>query len=203
MIFAPFSDRGEVVTPAYWGSHWPLARGNATGSAIDDRIHLTPSHNSMMSWARSRPTPLAEATVETIDALGRSRPMTVRRWAWLIGMSDAGDDRLQAWARSYAKPPSLSLLGARPDIDAYSPERRALRLVVDGRTVEAEIRPEVPTVNPVFELIDAPKGRLRVKLGGRDLDSDRFAWDGRTLWLDAILDKATPLILSFEEPPGP
>ncbi len=50
-IFAPFYDQGVLVTPTYWGSHWPLARGKTTGWAIDDRIHFTPCHNSVMSWA--------------------------------------------------------------------------------------------------------------------------------------------------------
>ena len=27
----PFFDAGQMVTPCYWGSHWPLARGNSTG----------------------------------------------------------------------------------------------------------------------------------------------------------------------------
>ena len=30
-LFGPFTDREEMVTPFYWGSHWPLARGNMTG----------------------------------------------------------------------------------------------------------------------------------------------------------------------------
>ena len=42
VIFGPFSDRGQIVTPCYWGSHWPLARGNATGSTIDDRDRTDP-----------------------------------------------------------------------------------------------------------------------------------------------------------------
>jgi len=197
VIFAPFTDGGEVVTPAYWGSHWPLARGNATGSAIDDRIHLTPSHTSLMSWARSKPGPISTATLATLDALGRSRTMAVRRWAWLIGMSDAPDDRLRAWARSYAEPPSLELRGARPDLDAYAPERRALRLAVEARDVEIEVKPRVPAVNPVFELIGTPAGQLRVTLADRVLDPGRYAWDGRTLWLDATLASATRLRLTF------
>ena len=41
-----------------------------------------------MSWAGTRPEPLESATVQTLDTLGRSRPMTVRRWAWLIGMTE-------------------------------------------------------------------------------------------------------------------
>ena len=54
VFFAPFSDHEQIVTPCYWGSHWPLARGNATGSTIDDRISLTPCHNSVMSWAQDQ-----------------------------------------------------------------------------------------------------------------------------------------------------
>ncbi len=42
VVFGPFFDQGEMVTPCYWGSHWPLARGNSTGRTIDDRIALTP-----------------------------------------------------------------------------------------------------------------------------------------------------------------
>ncbi len=44
VVFAPFFDMGQMVTPCYWGSHWPLARGNSTGSKIDDRIavHAVP-----------------------------------------------------------------------------------------------------------------------------------------------------------------
>jgi len=49
VVFGPFYDQGQLVTPAYWGSHWPLARGNATGSAIDERIHSSPHHTSLMT----------------------------------------------------------------------------------------------------------------------------------------------------------
>ncbi len=27
IVFGPFFDGGQMVTPCYWGSHWPLARG--------------------------------------------------------------------------------------------------------------------------------------------------------------------------------
>ena len=35
VVFAPFSEAGQLVTPCYWGSHWPLARGNSTGNKIE------------------------------------------------------------------------------------------------------------------------------------------------------------------------
>lgn len=199
VIFAPFTDGGETVTPAYWGSHWPLARGNATGSTIDDRIHATPSHNSLMSWAKSQPEPIERATIETLDALGRSRTMSVRRWAWLIGMTEMPDDDLRAVAASYARPPAVTARGARLEFVAYAPDRRALRLRVEGPEVTLLIKPgDVPTLHPVFELDGAPAGSLRVALNGQPLAADRFAWDGRVLWIDATLARESQLKLSFE-----
>src|SRR6185312_15827078 len=106
VIFGPFHDQGEMVTPCYWGSHWPLARGNATGSKIDDRVLLSPCHNSVMSWAKTKPAPLQARQVNTVDTLGRSKPMVVREWAWLIGMTDAPEAALLVRARSFAKPPT-------------------------------------------------------------------------------------------------
>jgi hypothetical protein len=202
VIFGAFRDKGEIVTPCYWGSHWPLARGNATGNAIDDRILLTPCHNSVMSWAAEKPTPLRSSELVTLDALGRSRPLSVRQWAWLIGMSDAQDDRLVAWAKSYAMPPSLlDLRGATLDSEPYAPGRRALRLIVDRQDVTITIKPGPACVNPVFELAGAPQGPVHVALGGRTLGAEQYAWDGHVLWLDATIETPTELSLKFKERP--
>jgi hypothetical protein len=198
VAFAPFFDRGEMVTPCYWGSHWPLARGNATGNAIDDRIGLTPCHNSVMSWAGTRPRPLRTAERATLDTLGRSRTMTVRTWAWLIGMTDESDARLVERAESFAIPPALELRGARVGFEGYAPERRAIRLIVDAPEVAITIKPGPPCVNPVFEFDGVPKGEARVSLAGQRLDPARYAWDGRTLWLDATIRAAAILRVNFD-----
>jgi hypothetical protein len=200
-IFGPFFDRGYLVTPAYWGSHWPLARGKSTGWAIDDRIYLSPAHNSIMSWARSRPTPIQTATIESLDTLGRSRTMTVQRWVWLIGMTDASDARLLEWAHSFAHPPSLEIKGGRYDFDSYVPERRALRVVVEDKAVTITLKPAIRCVNPVFELIGAPRTPIRVTMADRLLEPGQYAWDGRVLWLNANIDGPTPLRLEFGESP--
>jgi hypothetical protein len=197
VVFAPFFDEGQMVTPCYWGSHWPLARGNATGNAIDDRIGLTPCHNSVMSWAGTRPCPLRTAELVTLDTLGRSRPMTVRTWAWLIGMTGEPDARLVERAKSFATPPALELSGARIGFEGYAPERRAIRLIAEGPEIAITIKPGSPCVNPVFEIDGAPKGEIRVALADRRLDPARYAWDGRTLWLDATIRTPTELRLSF------
>ena len=87
-----------------------------------------------MSWAGRRPARSRRPSVATLDTLGRSRPMTMRRWAWLIGMSDDTDARLVEWAKSFATPPSLEAAGgAALAFDGYAPERRAIRLAADLR----------------------------------------------------------------------
>ena len=198
VIFAPFYDRGYLVTPAYWGSHWPLARGKTTGWTIDDRIHHSPSHNSLMSWGlTSRPKPIRSATLETLDTLGRTKTMITEQWAWMIGLTEISDQRLLERARSFTRPPSLEVKGAHFDVESYSPERRAIRLVVEKKTVAITFRPSVPSVNPVFELLRAPSEISRVTLAGRVLAGGEYAWDGKVFWLKADIDKPTLLEISF------
>jgi hypothetical protein len=202
VVFAPFFDQGEMVTPCYWGSHWPLARGNATGNAIDDRIGLTPCHNSVMSWAGTRPRPLRTAELVTLDTLGRSRPMTVRSWAWLIGMTGEPDARLVERAKSFAAPPALELRGARVGFEGYAPERRAIRVIVEAPEVAITIKPGPPCVNPVFEFDGVPRSEARVTLAGQPLEPARYAWDGRMLWLDATIRTPAELRVTFGAGPG-
>jgi hypothetical protein len=196
-IFDPFFDQGLLVTPTYWGSHWPLARGKTTGYAIDDRVNFSPCHNSVMSWARSRPAPLHTAQVTAQDTLGRTKPMLVQTWTWLIGMSDEGDSRLIDRAKSFAQPPAIEPQGARLETDSYSPERRALRMIVEQPAVTIKLKPAVACVNPVFELANAPQSLQCVQLGERKLDAQDYAWDGHTLWINATLTQETQLQLQF------
>jgi hypothetical protein len=198
IIFNPFFDRGYMVTPAYWGSHWPLSRGKTTGWTIDDRIFVSPAHNSLISWGlHSRPGPVRTANIETIDTLGQAKLMTIQQWVWLIGMTDASDARLLEWAHSFSRPPSLEVKGARYDLDSYVPERRAFRLKVEDKTVAITIKPEVKCVHPVFELLDPPKTLASVILGGHPLTPKDYAWDGQTLWLNADIDQMEQLRLDF------
>ena len=102
--------------------------------AIDDRIYLSPSHNSIMTWGMNNHTPASSATIQTHDTLGRLKTMDYRRWHWLIGLTDASDQRLLEWAQSFRTPPSLELQGAKLDLDSYVAERRAVRLIVESST---------------------------------------------------------------------
>lgn len=192
--FKPFYDRGEVVTPGYWGNHWPLGRGATTGGAIDERIHLSPAHVSTFCWGLwsqgNRPTPLSMGQSQTLDALGQPREMITRRWAWLIGKTDAPDGELIQWAHAYSQPPSLELKGARIAFPSYSAERRAMRIVAESSEISIYLKPVVHTMNPVFEIEGAAKRLNTVTIDGKALRQADYAWDGKTLWIKASITEA-------------
>src|SRR5581483_5364704 len=122
LAFGPFYDRSYLVTPAYWGSHWPLGRGTSTGWAIDDRIYSNPGHNSLLTWGmNNRPIPTSTSTIEGIDTLGHSKTMTVQRWSWLIAKTNVSDQQLIEWAQSFNRPPSIELEGATLEFESYAP----------------------------------------------------------------------------------
>jgi hypothetical protein len=196
-LFSPFYDRGVMVTPFYWGSHWPLARGNSTGWAIDDRISLTPAHNSTIGWGLNRQTPLSSFNVPSIDTLGQSRLMNVQRWVWMIGANDDPDARLLEWAGSFSRPPSVEVRGGLLDSQSYSPERRAIRVVVQDKSVQFTLKPGDRSVNPVFELLNAPPVLSTVHLGDRPLLPAEYAWDGKVLWVKATFSDTRVMRVEF------
>lgn len=201
-LFLPFYDRDVMVTPAYWGSHWPLARGNTTGWTIDDRIFLTPSHNSILSWGMDNYTPLLSFNAQSLDTLGHSKIMTTQLYVWLIGMTEASDHQVLEWAQSFKNPPSIELKGARLEAESsYVAERRAIRLVVEDPVVTITLKPTVRCVNPVFEFRAAPRNLRNVRVGDRPLASKEYAWDGHVLWVNAGFDDVTSLTLEFAKSP--
>lgn len=195
--FQGLYDRGELVSPVYWGSHWPLARGKITAYAIDDRINKSPAHNSIGGWLPQSDgkggwgnwevRPFESNKLTTLNSLGHAVEMEFNRWSWLIAKTDATDETLLRWAKSFSAPPSLGLTGAEPALPSYSPDRRAIRLVVKSGTVGVRIMPTTWTMNPVFELTGAPRDLQQVALDGRKLGPGEYAWDGGTLWLNVTV----------------
>jgi hypothetical protein len=197
--FGPFHDHGQLVTPAYWGSHWPLARGNATGRAIDDRIHVSPHHTSLASWGPAKPDPISTATGPSLDAQGRSKVMTTEQWVWMVGMSDAPDSTVLARARGFANPPSVHATGAHVHADGYAPQRRAIRLVADGAAeVTIKLTPNRSCVNPVIELDAAPGKLATIALDGRRVEEKQYAWDGHVLWLKSTFTDPVAITMQFD-----
>ena len=110
----------------------------------------------------------------------------------------ASDSRLLEWAQSFSRPPSLEVEGAVLDLESYVPERRAFRLRVEDERVVITIKPVSYCVNPVFELLSAPGRLSTVKVNGQALPRNRYAWDGKTLWLDASFSEPQQIEFQFE-----
>lgn len=199
--FGCFEDRGALVAPVYWGSQWPLTRNwGGTPYAINDHVYQSPGHNTIITAATFRPRPLQSELLWTRSARQELRFMKRERWAWLIGMTDAGDDELRQRALSFAQPPTLEVQGAALNSPSYyAPERRALCLTVEraAKSVSLMITPAGACVHPVLELDAAPKLLRALRLDGRGLGADQYRWDGRTLWLGATFDRPTALQLEF------
>jgi hypothetical protein len=200
VVYGPFVDAGQIVTPCYWGSHWPLARGQSTGGAINDRIHATPAHNSVMTWAMQRPPAMRESRLQAIDTLGRSKSMQVQTWVWLIGSTEASDFDVLERAKSFSAPPSIEkLIGAQLESESFAPERRAVRMVARAPLIVLTLRPVGVCSDPVFEIRNAPPRLIEVLINGASLDTKAYAWDGQTLWVRATLRAPATLTLRFSE----
>jgi len=115
-------------------------------------------------------------------------------------MTDADDARLLQWARSYATAPSLAVTGGHVGFEGWSPERRSLAVAVEARSIEILVTPDVPCVNPVFEMVGATEGSPRVAIDGRPLAPGSWAWDGRTLWIDATIERPARIRIDFDRP---
>ncbi len=197
--FKPFYDKGLVVTPAYWGGHWPLSQGFNTGRAINASIWSGPSHNSLLTWAAKRPHPVHSETLKTKDGLGVLKNMRKEIYVWLIGMTDASDETLLKTARSFAHPASLEMKGAVQDSEIYASERRAFCLKATSNNIAITIKPKYWCINPVFELKNTSGKLMKVKLGNEVLQSDDYAWDGKTLWVKTNINKPSILELNFSK----
>jgi hypothetical protein len=70
----------------------PRSSRNMTGMAIDDRIYLSPSHKQHHDLGR---TTTRRHLGDDSDSryLGAAQTMDYRRWHWLIGLTDASDQR--------------------------------------------------------------------------------------------------------------
>lgn len=197
-FYLPFESSGEMVTMAYWGSHWPLSRGQNTGrrGRVNDAIQFAPAHNSLMTWGSYlRPEPLEDELIEGIDALGKKRQLHRQVYAWLIGMTDANNAELLERARSYGTAPTLKIKGAKSV--AWNPQKRSFN--VDADQIRLKLIPHGVCINPAFEFGNRTGKLTEVKLAGRPIPQKDYAWDGNRLWLKAKLTSPQELELEFDK----
>lgn len=196
-------ERGAMVSPVWSCNWWPLTRGGGSFETSPGTSCLaTTGFTAMPRMADRSPTPIRTERIWTRDALEQQKLMRRETYTWLIGMTDASDERLRQWAQSFAQPPVLKPHGAKLDAASYyAQDRRTMCLDVDadGKSIAIHISPKVACVNPVFELRNASKVLKSVRLGNQVLDANQYAWDGKTLWLNATLDQPTTLKLEFAQ----
>ncbi len=200
--YGPFFDQEQLVTPAYWGGHWPLARGKPTGAKIDGLLGLTPGHTSLMTWAMgNEPDAITKGFVRTINARGESVRMSVEQYAWLIGMTEEPAARLVQRARSFIHPPTVEAKGGTLEWQAYAADRGAICLRAEGQLLELKIKPVEVTVNPVFEISNVRGPIKRLMLAGKVLDPKRYAWDDHTLWVNHTFTQPQMVTVEFQDHP--
>ncbi|WP_129777440.1 hypothetical protein [Peristeroidobacter soli] len=191
-IFPPIYDRGEIVSPAYWGNHWPVTRGKWTGWTINDQISAGPAHSSLAVWIPIDPdsnklrfemAPLQQSQWEMPDCAAPPRLCNLNRFVWMIGNTDLSDADVIEMAKSYLHPPSITVTGGRPAVPAYTPERRALRVVAESSSITLDLNSPRAIINPTFEIDDAPSKLALITLDGTPLPANAYQWDGSILWI--------------------
>jgi hypothetical protein len=65
----------------------------------------------------------------------------------MTGANDDPDERLLEWAGNFSRPPSVEVRGGQLDSQSYSPERHAIRFVVQDKAVQFTLRPGGRCVN--------------------------------------------------------
>lgn len=141
----------------------------------------------------NEPPPLSIVKRVTPDALGRVRELTteaVHGW-WVRRIVPTA---LVKWAESFVSPPAIELQGARLNVPSYSQERRAIRVIVESRTVQIQLKPSRHAMNPEFELEGAPKELTAATLDGNALLRSNNACDEATLWIKAAIGQSAAKI---------
>lgn len=191
--FPPMYERGEIVTPAYWGNHWPLTRGKWTGWTINDQVGAGPSHNSLAVWIPLDPdsgklrfemAPVQQSRWEMPGCAARKRLCTLNKFVWMIGNTELPDRDVIEIATSFLGVPDIQVVrGGHPAIPAYIPGRRALRVIAESPSLDLELNSEAAIVAPVIEIEGAPKELTSVALDGQVVSPKSYRWDGSTLWI--------------------
>jgi hypothetical protein len=120
--------------------------------------------------------------------------MQLQVFAWLIGMTDASDDELLERAKNYGTDPPLDIHGAKSVV--WNPSNRSF--AIDTNKVQLKLSPRGVCVNPAFDFGKRTGKLANVKLDGNPVAQNKYAWDGKLLWLNTRLTRPTMLELKFD-----
>lgn len=188
------NEKGEYVSPCYWGNHWPVTRNLQTVAHIPVGWEEGPAHASLISMIHQ---PIQEEDITP------SIRKTV--WAHLIGVvqENEGDDRLLLVGSCWLKPAEIESLTSTVEAKGFDLLQRAyvLKCKAHSTTVTIRLAPKDRVLNPAFLFLNLSGDVSRVTLEGEVLQPDTYRWgheeEGNrrnlVLWLEKVIEKPVEL----------
>lgn len=184
------NEKGEYVSPCYWGNHWPVTRNLQTVGHIPVGWEEGPAHASLISMIHQ---PLEE------EDISPSIHKTV--WAHLIGAvkEDEGDEKLLLVASSWLKPAEVESRTQGIEAKGFDILQRAY--VFDchspSHTITIRLTPKDKLLNPAFLFLNLEGEVKEVSLGSEVLETKDYRWgieeegNGKNLviWLERMIER--------------
>jgi len=184
---------GRYISPSYWGVHWPVTRGYPTTRSAPPGWRERPAHASLMA-----------IDSEPDRRIYYNKQLEAVTWTWLIGNTDAPDERVLEIARSWIGPVEMEVArgGGAAEYDAG---QRAYVVETGGGPVELRAGGAAgdKAVNPAFVLenFDGPVSEVRIdgkKLGAGDYRTGvERPWEGAAavLWIDGSVQAGSKITI--------
>lgn len=188
------NEKGEYVSPCYWGNHWPVTRNLQTVAHIPVGWEEGPAHASLISMIHQ---PIEEEDITP------SIHKTI--WAHLIGAvkADEGDEKLLLTASSWLKPAEIDSLTPKVEARGFDPLQRAYLLECEAMSQSITIRltPRGSLVNPAFLILNLSGEISKVAIEGEVMPSETYRWGKEeesnkrnlVLWLETVIEKPVEL----------
>lgn len=188
------NEKGEYVSPCYWGNHWPVTRNLQTVGHIPVGWEEGPAHASLISMIHQ---PLKEEDITP------SIHKTV--WAHLIGAvrREEDDEKLILFASSWLEPGEVRSESRGVKVKGFDPLQRAYVFECSAplNTIRFRLIPKDKLLNPVFLFLNLSGELLGVSVEGKLLDPKSYRWGSEeegnerkgVLWLERMIDKPTEI----------
>ncbi len=188
------NEKGEYVSPCYWGNHWPVTRNLQTVGHIPIGWEEGPAHASLISMIHQ---PVNEEDITS------SLHKTI--WTHLIGVvrEEESDERLLLFASSWLKPAEMESKSPGIEAKGFDILQRAyiLNCYNPSNAITIRLKPRETLINPTFLILNLAREVSGVSVGSEVLESGTYSWgieeEGNrknlVLWLRQIIEKPTEI----------
>lgn len=191
------NEKGEYVSPCYWGTHWPVTRNLQTVRHIPQGWEEGPAHASLISMIHQ---PLREEKV--------SSSINKTIWAHLVGAikEDESDEKLLLIASSWLDPGEVKSETRGIEAKGFDLLQKAyiLECSAPSDTIRLDLIPNDKLVNPAFLILNFAGEISAVSVGSETLDPQTYRWgieeEGNRknliLWLERVIEE--PIEIKIE-----